>query len=125
MKDYFMERVAAFKLTSALFLELGNTGAAVQLMMFAYHTAVSAPLHVDRTRSVYGLIKPDDVRYMIKFRHPDPRLLPTLHLRDSELQVRGSWQKIKLGQRRRIPSRMGFVAFCYKGNTFASSIPAD
>jgi hypothetical protein len=113
MREYYLQRIAAFKLKSTLFRELGNTGSAVQHILYGYDTAANTPLHIDRNGAIREAVSAEEVRNMIRFRHPDPHLLPGQQLKDPELQVRGSWQKIRLAHRRRIPSRMGFVAFVY------------
>ncbi|KZT69127.1 hypothetical protein DAEQUDRAFT_670092, partial [Daedalea quercina L-15889] len=49
-------------------------------------------------------------------RHPDPKLQKGWEVRNKELQVRGSWQKIKISKN--IRPRMGFASFIWNSRLY-------
>lgn len=123
IKEYFSERVIAFKTAAEIFYELGNTGMAV-VRISAGHTLakVTTPSHLDPTKYIARIIDDDRATELMQLRHPDPQLISKINLTDTTLQVHGSWQKVKLKKSGGISSRMGFASFVHKGNSLTSGI---
>ena len=117
IKEYFSARVLALKQAYDIFLELGNTGLAIERLSAAQTLAhVTIPSYLDPAKSLASMVDKDEVLEAWKLRHPDPVLLQATLLKDEKLQVHGSWRKVKLKRSGGIQSRMGFASFVYKGN---------
>ena len=56
-------------------------------------------------------------------RHPDPSIHRNHQITEPTLQVRGSWQKLKVAVHSRISSRMAHACFIYKSSSLPSSPP--
>jgi hypothetical protein len=117
IKEYFSERVTAFRTAAELFFQLGNTGMAVDQMSAAQTLAtVTLPSHLDPAKSVARLISNSRTMELWGLRHPDPQLVPSIDVTDNALQVHGSWKKVKMKKSGPISSRMGFASFIHKGS---------
>src|SRR5262245_165737 len=108
LKEYFSERVIAFKTAAEIYYDLGNTGMAVVLMNASFKIATNMPSHLDPTKSTKEIFDNSKLVEFAQLRHPDPKLVPKIEIQDETLQVYGSWNKLKSGG---IPSRMGFASF--------------
>jgi hypothetical protein len=117
IKEYFSERVLALKTAADTFYDLGNTGMAVVSMNTSHANATRMPSHLDPTNSVKQIIDGSKWVEFVQLRHPDPKLVPTIDIKDDTMQVYGSWKKVKLEKTGGIPSRMGFASFLYQGDT--------
>jgi hypothetical protein len=115
VKEYFSERVTALKTAADVFYDLGNTGMAAVLMNTSLANATRMPSHLDPTKSVKKIIDNSKLVEFVQLRHPDPKLVPTIEIKDETMQVYGSWKKVKLEKTGGIPSRMGFASFLYQG----------
>ncbi|KAI0088055.1 hypothetical protein BDY19DRAFT_994473 [Irpex rosettiformis] len=110
--DYYRQRIMAYNVASDLFLELGNTGAAVHRKWNANTFAVSAPSFLN-SRALRALVPRSDVTSLTRYRHPDPDVVAKQEVKCKELQVRGSWQKLPVPKASNIASRRGFASFVW------------
>lgn len=94
-----------------------NTGCATQRRCVADELINHAPAGVD-IRPLRALCPSGSVQALLQWRHPDPQLQNGWEVRDEELQVRGSWQKIKISGN--IQPRMGFATFIWKSGSPSS-----
>jgi hypothetical protein len=115
LSDQYFQRMTAHARASDIYLELGNTGTAVQRKWVGTVMSGSVPPHLDTPaiQKIFPKSKKDENHHL---RHPDPTLVPKLNLKDERLQVRGSWKKIELQKGGGLSSRMGFASFVYKGD---------
>lgn len=100
---------------SDIFLVLGNTGSATHRRVVADEVIRKLPRHID-SRPLRTLLPADSVRSLTQYRHPDPDIHADHKLSHDNLQVLGSWQKIKLPRGSSIPGRMAFASFIWKSN---------
>ena len=110
--EYYRQRVMAYNVAADLFLELGNTGAAVHRKWNAKTTVVGVPPHI-RSGGLRRLIPESAVIPLTRYRHPDPKVVATQEVKCEELQVRGSWQKIHIPKAVNIAARLGFASFVW------------
>ncbi|TFY55717.1 hypothetical protein EVJ58_g8073 [Rhodofomes roseus] len=113
-QDFYMQRVRALMGVAELYLRLRNTGAATHRRCTADELVKHVPAGVD-TRALRVLCPMDVVTGMMQFRHPEPELLKQWEALNKDLQVRGSWQKMKVAKN--IPPRMGFASFIWQGSS--------
>lgn len=102
----------AYNIAADLFLELGNTGAAVHRKWNAKTTVVGVPPHI-RSNGLRRLVPESAVILLTRYRHPDPNVVATQEVKCEELQVRGSWQKIHIPRVDNIAARLGFASFVW------------
>jgi hypothetical protein len=76
---------------------------------------VMIPPHLDPNKSVERITDASKLVDFMQLRHPDPKLVPKVEIKDETMQMYGSWKKLKLKKTGGIPSRMGFASFVYQG----------
>ncbi|KAJ7093289.1 hypothetical protein B0H15DRAFT_1020725 [Mycena belliarum] len=94
--DYYFERLTALCLSSAVFLAVGNTGAAVHRRWLADEIFAEVPAHLKTPdiQSLYPFLGID----ILALRHPDPNIAPALAVKQPSLQICGSWKKLSIGK---------------------------
>lgn len=110
--EQYSQRIKAFNKASDIFLSLGNTGLAVCNTWSASKATINCPDGVD-VSVLRPLIPNRKVAEITQLRHPDPQLTANWELKDDNLQVRGSWEKIHISKS--MPPRMGFASFIWNG----------
>ena len=115
VSDQYFQRLTALAAAADIFLELGNTGTAVQRRWLGSVMShrIPPPLNSPAMQSILPKEKMEEIQQL---RHPDPKLVPKLDLKDERLQVRGSWKKVELKKGGGVTSRMGVACFVYKGD---------
>jgi hypothetical protein len=114
MTEYFLECVTAYRIASDIYLELGNTGTSVQRRWFANVAANSMPSDLDKAL-VQNVVPNRTLNDFLKLRHPEPTLTAKLTLKNENLQIRGSWKKVRTKKGANLPQRMGFASFVWNG----------
>lgn len=114
LDDWFLERVTAFRTGAEIFEKISNTGSSAQRLWFGNVAGSSAPSHLDKAK-IESLITQSSMEDLFKLRHPEPRLTANLTVQHDDLQLRGSWQKIRISKTNSIPPRMGFASFVWDG----------
>ncbi|KAF7972173.1 hypothetical protein HWV62_18746 [Athelia sp. TMB] len=112
--EYFREIVTAFATASNLFMAIHNSGTAVQRIWHGSVQAASMPANLDK-RSVQSIASPEMVNRMLIYRHPDPQLMQNQNVTCPELQINGSWKKIRAHKPAGFPTRMGHASFVWNG----------
>lgn len=64
------------------------------------------------------MVDPDEMRKLTALKHPDAKLSPMLEVKNKDLQIMGSWQKITVPKAGNIQARMGFCSFVWKSASF-------
>ncbi|KAH9936009.1 hypothetical protein B0H21DRAFT_758865 [Amylocystis lapponica] len=117
--DFFIQRITGLSCASSIFLRLGNTACAAQRAVVGDEVIMSLPTHVD-PRPLRELLPAAVMRTLTQYRHPDPGLLAQTTLSQESLQVRGSWQKVKLARGPGISHRSNFASFVYKSRLYVA-----
>ncbi|KAL6306427.1 hypothetical protein BKA93DRAFT_816487 [Sparassis latifolia] len=113
--DFHLQRITGLVGASDMFLALGNTGSATHCRVVSAE-AIRALTGLTETRPLRAILPSGSVNSLTQFRHPDPELHSDHRLSDESLQVRGSWQKIKLPWN--IKSRIAFASIIWKSRTY-------
>lgn len=92
-----MQRVRALMGVAEMYLRLRNTGATTHRRCTADELIKHVPPSVN-TRALRVLCPIDVVTTMMQFRHPDPELLKGWEPLNEDLQVRGSWLRMKISK---------------------------
>lgn len=114
-QDFYKYRLSALVLASDIFLGLGNTGAAVHRRWTADIALNTIPDGPSINKWPLKQIAPHGAALvLLQFRHPDPNRSAKLTLKNPDLQVSGSWQKIQLKKPGTIQPKLGFASFVWK-----------
>ena len=113
-QHYYLERVNGLVGASEIFLGMRNTGSAAQRMCAADELINHIPAGVN-IRPLRALCSSGSMSVLLQWRHPDPKLQSGWKAHDEELQLRGSWQKIKISNN--IQPRMGFASFIWSSKS--------
>ena len=114
MTEYFLECVTAYRIASDILLDIGNTGTSVQRRWFGNVAANSMPLDLDKAM-VQKVVPNTTLHDYLKLRHPEPTLVAKLTLQNQNLQIRGSWKKVRTKKGGNLPQRSGFASFVWNG----------
>ncbi|KAH9932855.1 uncharacterized protein B0H18DRAFT_1092989 [Fomitopsis serialis] len=114
-QDVYVQRLKGLVGSSDAFVTLRNTGSATHRKCVADELIKHLPAGVN-TRPLRAICPSGSVTVLMQFRHPDPQLLKNWELSNDDLQVRGSWQKMKIS--RSILPRMGFASFIWKSRLY-------
>lgn len=114
VQEYYVHFIKALVQMSNIYMELGNTGNAVRMIWTASKNMDGSLPGIDMS-SLKSLVGDGKVEELTQLRHPDPQLSAKLEIQDKTLQIRGSWEKINLGQAARMGPRMGFASFVWNG----------
>ncbi|KAH9836148.1 uncharacterized protein C8Q71DRAFT_760870 [Rhodofomes roseus] len=114
-QDFYMQRIRALVGVADMYVHLGNTGAAAHRRSTADALIKHAPAGVN-TRALRVLCPIYLLNAVTQFRHPDPELLKQWEPLNEDLQVRGSWQRMKIS--RNILPRMSFASFIWQSRLY-------
>lgn len=117
--EHFIQRIIAFATAADIFLFLGNTGSGVHRRWAGAATQSSEAakrLKPSLDAEINKILPASGLRAISHFKHPDPMLAPKLTVKDTQLQLRGSWQKLDIS----IPggSRLGVASFVHEGSVY-------
>jgi hypothetical protein len=120
MTEYFLECVTAYRIASDILLDIGNTGTSVQRRWFGNIAANCMPSDLD-TALVQKVVPNATLNNYLKLRHPEPKLVAKLTLQNQNLQIRGSWKKLRTKKGGNLPQRSGFARFVWDGEDSPSN----
>lgn len=98
-------------------MEIGNTGVSVQRRWHGHVQAGSMPSSLDK-KSVQRIVPSGTITDFLKLRHPEPQLVASLIVKHADLQIRGSWKKIRVEKPPGFSPRMGFASFVWDGEEY-------
>ncbi|KAL0961429.1 hypothetical protein HGRIS_006375 [Hohenbuehelia grisea] len=99
-------------LASDIFLSLGNSGTAVWQRYWTNYPRAPMTHISPQALEVYNQTKLNEI---IRIRHPDPALTPSLKVTVPSLQVLGSWKKLDAKKMNGLMQRLSFSTFIWKG----------
>ncbi|TFK44026.1 hypothetical protein BDQ12DRAFT_701677 [Crucibulum laeve] len=112
--EFVRQYVKALAAASDIYLSLGNTGSAVHRRW----TANECVSYKHRTSEIQKVLNTSKTNEIIQLRHPDPKLCANLEVKEPELQLLGSWKKIKVKKAEGPGRRMTFSSFIWKGKLY-------
>ncbi|KAH9939536.1 hypothetical protein B0H21DRAFT_756421 [Amylocystis lapponica] len=119
--DFVVQRITGLCHAADIFLNLGNTASAVYRRVTAdeiilwYYQSTSLD-----TRPLRDILSVRAAKELLKYRNPDPDTLARTKLSQPSLQVRGSWQKIKVPKAASISHRTGVASFIHKSRLYVA-----
>ncbi|KAI0659951.1 hypothetical protein C8Q70DRAFT_105866 [Cubamyces menziesii] len=116
--EFHRQRLLGLVTASDIFLKLGNTGAAAYCRNVGSDLLKALPSRIDELSLRREVLPISSVVAVSTLRHPDPSLYRSMEIKDSNLQVRGSWQRLKWADSSRLTSRMAHAAFIYKSRLY-------
>ncbi|KAM5541680.1 hypothetical protein V8D89_004661 [Ganoderma adspersum] len=115
--EFHRLRLLALLTASDVFLKLGNTGAAAYVRNLG-NDLISSLSEGDQYVLRQEVLPQSTWRAAMQCRHPDPSIHRNHQITQPTLQVRGSWQKLKVAVHSRISSRMAHACFIYKSRLY-------
>ena len=97
------QTVRGMNISAEIFLKLGNTGSVVHRRWSARIITAGRPV----------LTRNDELSPILQYRHPDPKLLSQLTTNHPELQVKGSWSRLKISDNLKKIARESFASFIW------------
>ncbi|KAI9062026.1 galactose oxidase [Trametes sanguinea] len=116
--EFHHQRLLGLCTASDVFLALGNTGSAAYCRNVGNDLVNSLPSLTDKITLRREVLPRSAHIAVTQLRHPDPTTYRTLDVRYPELQVRGSWRRLKWADSSRLTSRMAHAAFIYKSRLY-------
>ncbi|KAI0641446.1 hypothetical protein C8Q79DRAFT_1003753 [Trametes meyenii] len=112
------QRLLGLVTASDILLGLSNTGSAAYCRNIGNDLVRSLPSRMDELSLRREIIPIGAVHTIMQFRHPDKLIYRSMELKHPELQVRGSWQRLKWADSSRVTSRMAHACFIYKSRLY-------
>lgn len=113
LQEYHNLLVSVHSDQTAIYLSLGNSALAVYHAYEALKVIKQAGPIMDRDQMTrYYNVK---LAAVAKLEHPDPVLMAKIDITEPPLQIRGSWEKVKLLKTSAMPPRQMFTSFILDG----------
>lgn len=112
--EFQRQRLLGLVTASDILLKLGNTGSAAYCRNVGNDLVRSLPSHIDQFSLRREILPIESTQAVMEYRHPDPSIYRSLEITNPELQVRGSWQRLKWADSSKLSSRMAHACFIYK-----------
>lgn len=111
--EFQRQRLLGLVTASDVLLKLGNTGAAAYCRNVGNDLVRSLPSSQEYSlrREILSIAS---TKAVMEYRHPDPSVYRSLEISNPDLQVRGSWQRLKWADTSKVTSRMAHACFIYK-----------
>ncbi|KAI0823483.1 hypothetical protein BC628DRAFT_1324930 [Trametes gibbosa] len=130
--EFHRQRLLGLMVASDVLLKLGNTGAAAYCRNLCNDIAKSLPSPGDELSLRRELLTLVSIRDVMQYRHPhqenpptlinfpdaDPTIYRSMEIIEPELQVRGSWQRLKWADSSKVTSRMAHACFIHESRLY-------
>ncbi|EIW54710.1 uncharacterized protein TRAVEDRAFT_39247 [Trametes versicolor FP-101664 SS1] len=115
--EFQRQRLLGLVTASDVLLKLGNTGAAAYCRNVGNDLVRSLPSSQEYSlrREILSVAS---TKAVMEYRHPDPSVYRSLEISNPDLQVRGSWQRLKWADSSKVTSRMAHACFIYKSRLY-------
>ncbi|KIJ56983.1 hypothetical protein M422DRAFT_218829 [Sphaerobolus stellatus SS14] len=114
--DYWAEIISAYVRKSDIYNDLENTSAALEYGVYADMYISQVLMNNKEMREILEKdLKLLPLSQLASARHPDPELSLKLKVTRPDLQMDGSWKRIRLEKGGNISPRRGFARFMYNG----------
>lgn len=118
-EEFYLERLRTLATMGEMFLRLGNTSSGLLRRWQRHLLVMAVPPGMDG-RSLQRMIDQNEMRKLTQLKHPDAKLSPKLEVKNKDLQIMGSWQKVEVPKSGNIQPRMGFCSFVWKSTSYSS-----
>ncbi|KAI0353841.1 hypothetical protein OH77DRAFT_1406141 [Trametes cingulata] len=116
--EFHRQHLLGLVTASDVLLKLGNTGAAAYCRNVGNTIVCSLRSVMEQLSLRREVLSVGSVHTIMQFRHPDPTIYRSLEITNPELQVRGSWQRLKWADSSKVTSRMAHSCFIYKSRLY-------
>lgn len=112
-QEYYVERLNTLDEMSKIYFKLGNTSRGFFSRWLAQYIIGGLPPPLD-SMNLQNRIDDAEIRRLSALKHPDASLSSGIALKNKDLQIMGSWQKLEIAKSKNIQSREGFCSFVWK-----------